>query len=108
MTPFVILEALGLRLRVEEDPDASARLRHRWTPRQGTRTNRPPHAMADVTVDGPTLQALEGISGSVMGPPANQSGGWVGAYARGNRRRARSAALARAAANTEGPDRPAA
>ena len=26
--------------RIEEDPDATARLRHRWTPRQGTRTNR--------------------------------------------------------------------
>ena len=41
MTLFVLLSAFGLRLRIEEDPDATARLRHRWTPRQGTRTNRP-------------------------------------------------------------------
>jgi hypothetical protein len=33
MSTFVVLKALGLRLRVEEDPDAIARLRHRWTPR---------------------------------------------------------------------------
>ena len=35
LTVFTVLPALGLRLRVEEDPDATARLRHRWTPRQG-------------------------------------------------------------------------
>jgi hypothetical protein len=39
MSTFVVLKALGLRLRVEEDPDATARLRHRWTPRQGNVTN---------------------------------------------------------------------
>jgi hypothetical protein len=41
LTMFTVLPALGLRLRIEEDPDATARLRHRWTPRQGSRTNQP-------------------------------------------------------------------
>jgi hypothetical protein len=39
MTLFVLLSAFGLRLRIEEDPDVTARLRHRWTPRQGHVTN---------------------------------------------------------------------
>jgi hypothetical protein len=39
MSVFVVLGALGLRIKIEEDPDATARLRHRWTPRQGHVTN---------------------------------------------------------------------
>jgi hypothetical protein len=38
---FLVLEALGLRLRIEEDPEAVARLQHRWTPRQNDRGNQP-------------------------------------------------------------------
>ena len=34
LSSFLVLAALGLRLKVEEDPEATTRLRHRWTPRQ--------------------------------------------------------------------------
>jgi hypothetical protein len=30
---FLVLAALGLRIRIEEDPDAIAKLRRRWLPR---------------------------------------------------------------------------
>jgi hypothetical protein len=30
---FLVLQALGLRMKIEEDPDMVARLRARWTPR---------------------------------------------------------------------------
>jgi hypothetical protein len=41
MSVFLVLEALGLRIKIEEDPDATAGLRHRWTPRQIPRQNGP-------------------------------------------------------------------
>ena len=31
---FNVLQALGLRLRIEPDPDATAKYQHRWEPRQ--------------------------------------------------------------------------
>jgi hypothetical protein len=40
LSTFVVLQALGLRIRIEEDPEMTARLRHRWTPRQFNRPNR--------------------------------------------------------------------
>jgi hypothetical protein len=48
LTSFPVLQALGLRLRIEEDPEATARLRHRWTPRQFGRQNAP--AVRDSTL----------------------------------------------------------
>jgi hypothetical protein len=41
VSSFLVLQALGLRIRIEEDPEATARLRHRWTPRRGSRPNGP-------------------------------------------------------------------
>jgi hypothetical protein len=36
-----MVQALGLRLVVEEDPEMCDRLRDRWTPREILRTNKP-------------------------------------------------------------------
>jgi hypothetical protein len=33
VTLFIVLTALGLRIRIEEDAELTAKLRHRWTPR---------------------------------------------------------------------------
>jgi hypothetical protein len=33
VTTFLVLQALGLRLRIEEDPEATAKLAPRWLPR---------------------------------------------------------------------------
>jgi hypothetical protein len=41
MSFCAIMGALGIKLVAVEDPAAVARLRHRWTRRQSTRTNRP-------------------------------------------------------------------
>jgi hypothetical protein len=41
LSSFLVLAALGLRIKVEEDPEATARLRDRWTPRQIGRPNAP-------------------------------------------------------------------
>jgi hypothetical protein len=117
LSTFVVLAALGLRLRVEEDPDAIARLRHRWTPRQFSRPNAPhgwrtppldtAESLERPALDGPVLQALDGVAG-VDDAPVTHPAGLRGLIALANERRARSAALARAAANDESPDFPAA
>jgi hypothetical protein len=52
MSVFNVLEALGLQIKIEEDPDAVARLRHRWVPRQGARTNQPDNALPLFTPSG--------------------------------------------------------
>jgi hypothetical protein len=36
-TAFLLIEALGLRVRLEEDPDLAERLRHWWTKRRLTK-----------------------------------------------------------------------
>jgi hypothetical protein len=38
VSSFLVLTALGLRIKIEEDPEATKRLRHRWMPRQTSRT----------------------------------------------------------------------
>jgi hypothetical protein len=132
MSVFNVLEALGMRIKIEEDPDAVARLRHRWTPRQGHMKNQPDNAPPlftpagawgllavgarglkitkprkprqlkpiGVAYDGPVLSSLSEIADTpvTQRPPA---------YAAAQLRRARSMALARAAAR-DGRDRPAA
>jgi hypothetical protein len=35
LTLFLVIPALGLRLVIEEDPEMTAKLRRRWTPRYG-------------------------------------------------------------------------
>jgi hypothetical protein len=36
-TAFLLIEALGLRVKLEEDPELTERLRHRWTKRRLTK-----------------------------------------------------------------------
>jgi hypothetical protein len=47
---FLVLEAMGLRVRIEEDPEATARLRHRWLPRNESYVLRDNHWRRNATV----------------------------------------------------------